>query len=73
MEAPWQFWLRCDICEATAQVDVRPASLHRLSSGGFSPLRCGSCGALSARPGPPPWQLSANDRKFLRSMRITPQ
>lgn len=70
MEGAWLFWLRCEVCGAEKETVVRETALHRLSSGGFSPLRCAACGALSARPGPPPWQPTAPDRKLLRSLRI---
>lgn len=71
--AGWLFWLRCEMCGAEKETLVMETSLHRLSSGGFSPLRCHECGALSAKPGPRPWVLGPNDRKFLRGMRISPE
>jgi hypothetical protein len=71
MEGTWLFWMQCEICGDERSAVVPDRSLRRLSSGGFAPLPCGACGARSAKPGRPPWQLTASDRKFLRSLRIT--
>lgn len=73
MEESWLFWLRCEICGAEKEALVRDRLLHKLSSGGFSPLKCSECGALSAKPSARPWTLTAADRKFLRQMRIAPE
>lgn len=73
MEGTWDFRLRCGVCDHEFEAIVQDASLRRLSSGGFAPLPCRECGARSAAPTVKPWALDASDRKWLRSLRITPE
>lgn len=71
MEAAWDFSLACGLCDERWDARIPDASIRRLSSGGFAPLRCRACGAFSARPTARPWAPGLNDRTFLRKLRIT--
>lgn len=73
MQVSWPFRLRCEICGVEREAIVEERQINRLSSGGFSPLRCTACGALSAKPTVRRWELTLADRRFLRATRITPE
>jgi hypothetical protein len=70
VEASWNFWLKCGACGDVSERVVVASRLQRLSSGGFAPLPCLECGSNAAAPTVRPWDLTTNDRRFLRSMRI---
>ena len=64
------FRLRCEYCGVEADQGVTLDRL-RVEKGEFQPVICGSCGAMAASPTVRPWELTFNDRKLLRHLRIT--
>ncbi len=64
------FLLRCVMCESVTErgLDVRQLTVLR---GQFVPVECPRCGDKAAVPTARPWELSFNDRKLLRQLRIT--
>lgn len=66
-------WLRlhCTYCEAVSERGIAPSQLSVTRRGEFVAIACPQCGQLAASPTVRPWDLSFNDRKLLRTMRIT--
>lgn len=58
--------LKCGTCGDVAERLVRVARV----SARFAPLQCPECLAWTVEPTIRPWDITTNDRRFLRRMRI---
>jgi len=61
--------LKCTACGATEERTASPQDF-RVSRGLFVPVSCYACGARCAEPTWRPWDLTHNDRQFLKGLRI---
>lgn len=62
--------LHCAACDSVIEQGLHRQQLTRTTRGEFVPVSCSRCGAKAASPTVRPWDLSFNDRKMLRTMRI---
>jgi hypothetical protein len=63
--------LRCEACGAIENlVKACPSDYRVTTHGEFVPVACVTCGVKAASPTVQPWELTHNDREFLKKLRI---